>query len=88
MNKTEDEMRRDVSNIIKKCDQAHQESQESLNRTGAHEVGGEGDTAMGNERSHLKRKLDGKSADADQNKREAFRPRDLFNAVRGFTSGN
>lgn len=88
MDKTEEAMRQEVSEIIEKCDQAHQESQESLNWSDTHEVGGEGDTAMGNERSHLKRKLGGRGADADQNKKEAFRPRNLFDVVRGFTGGN
>ncbi|CAJ1944988.1 unnamed protein product [Cylindrotheca closterium] len=61
--------------------EAHEESKQSLNRSSdnnAHEKGGEGDTAMGSERSHLKRK----AGPDDDGTTKPFRARNLFNTLR------
>ena len=72
--------------IMKKCDEAHNATQQTLSRSflNVHEIGGDGDVAMGSERNHFKRKHNSDDADdpsdVSPTPSSRFRPRDLFNS--------
>ena len=61
-----EDLQQGADNIMNQCDKAHAVTQETLNRsfTNNHEIGGDGDAAMGSETSHLKRKADGNQDDS------------------------